>query len=43
MDYMVNGMLVEIQPKEKTETQLLKEYMERFKKEEGGKEDAEAR
>ena len=38
MDYMVDGMLVEIQPKEKTQDQLLKEYMDRLAKEkEGGK------
>ena len=41
MDYMVNGMLAEIQPEEKTEDQVMKEYLERFKKEKEGKAHAE--
>ncbi len=36
MDYLVNGMLVEIIPEEKTEDMLLKEYLDRFRKEKEG-------
>lgn len=41
MDYMVNGMLVECQPEEKSQKELLKEYFERFRKEKEGAENAE--
>lgn len=41
MDYMVNGMLAEIQPEEKTEDQVMKEYLVRFKKEKEGQTHAE--
>lgn len=41
MDYMINGVLVEIQPEEKTQDLQLKEYLERFRREKEGAENAE--
>ena len=41
MDYMVNGMLVEILQEEEKRDQVLKEYMERFQKVKEGGDNAE--